>query len=58
MIEVGKKTGDWSNKVPVEQNDKRKTVSRLEDKKVDRMKGAKRGDTSYAGVCKKRKGRK
>ena len=53
-VEIGKRNGDWRKKVPVEQSNKRKTVSPLEDKKVDRMKRAKRGDTSYAGVCKKR----
>lgn len=54
MVEVGKKNGDWSKKMPVEQNNKRNTVSLLEDRKVDRMKRAKRGDTSYAGICKER----
>lgn len=39
-------------KVPVEQNNNRKTVSSLEDRKVERMMRAKGGDTSYARVCK------
>lgn len=44
MVEVGEKNGDWSNKVPVEQNNKRKTVSPFEDRKVDRMKRANRAN--------------
>lgn len=55
MLEIWKWNGDWRNKVLIQQSNKRKTVSPLEDRNVDRMKRAKREDTLYAGVCKERK---
>lgn len=39
----------------VEQSNRRKTVSPPEDRKADRMKRVKRGDTSYAEECRESK---
>jgi hypothetical protein len=50
-VAIGKRNDDSRNKVPVEQNNKRKPVSPFKD----RMNRTKRGDTSYARVCKERK---
>lgn len=49
-------TGSVGTRKVVEHSSKRKVVPPLEDRKAADIKRAKRGDTTYAGVCRERKG--